>query len=107
MRQRGRHADLRNIPDCAGVQAGAALHRLPRRGILERRTCLGPARFLSSRLGSARAPREIAAGDSVIFATGAHDQAPREHSFDDSNERDDPAYWERINRPMPEQGATR
>lgn len=48
-----------------------------------------------------RARRDVAPGDTVVFAAGEHDQAPHERSFDDSNERDDPAYWERLNRPMP------
>jgi len=50
-----------------------------------------------------RAQREIGHGDVVVFATGEHDQAASERSFDDSNERDDPAYWERLNRPMPKE----
>lgn len=33
-----------------------------------------------------RALREIADGDRVIFATGPHDQVPREKSFDDIRE---------------------
>lgn len=53
-----------------------------------------------------RAQREIAAGDTVIFAR-YHDQKPDERSFDDSNQEDDPAYWERLNRSLPSTGAAK
>jgi hypothetical protein len=45
-----------------------------------------------------RAQREIADGDVVIFATGDGHQQPSRYSFDDSNQADDPAYWERLER---------
>lgn len=42
-----------------------------------------------------RAAREIAEGDVVVFAK-YDPERPSEFSYDDSNERDDPAYLERI-----------
>lgn len=43
-----------------------------------------------------RAQREVAPWDVVVFAKGEPDQKPIPWNYDDSNERDDPAYWERL-----------
>src|SRR5262252_1430359 len=42
-----------------------------------------------------RCRRELADEDVVVFARGSHLKA-MPWNYDDSNERDDPAYWERI-----------
>ena len=55
-----------------------------------------------------RAQREIWDGDIVVFAKGEkYVDAPSPYNFDDSNQRDDPAYWERLNRPMPKEKTRR
>ena len=43
-----------------------------------------------------RAQREIADTDTVVFAKGESDQLVSPFTYDDSNDKNDPAYWERI-----------
>ena len=47
----------------------------------------GPPDFIH-RGWDLRAQREIAPGDTVIFATGSHDQAPSVKSFNDLTEKE-------------------
>ena len=47
------------------------------------------------RVWDCRAQREIAAADTVVFAKGDDTWEPSQYNYDDSNEDDDPANWER------------
>lgn len=55
----------------------------------------GPPAFVH-RSWDSRASREIMDGDTVVFGKGEADQPTTQWVVDDSNEKDDPAYWERL-----------
>ncbi len=65
-----------------------AVHFVGFRGDEYTRACriFGPPDFIH-RGWDLRAQREIAPGDTVVFATGSFDQVPRRQSFNDLDEK--------------------
>ena len=101
MRQPGCGSDVLHFPGAAGLQAGHSTSSVFGEKNTGAPCGFGACRTAITEAGTYARNGEIGEGDIVIFASGEHDQGPHWRSFDDSNERDDPAYWERLNRPMP------